>query len=424
MKKLSMSVISGIMAVSIISGCASTAKPGTSPASAAGSPDAAPSSAKVKLQFFQNKTEAKNSFDSLIKKFQAANPNIEVTQVNPPDAETVLKVNISKSEVPDIIGIGATDTFTSLSKGGTFIDFSNNENIKNIQPAYLDMVKKQGGTSELNGIPFSSNADGIIYNKTLFAELGLTIPKTWDELVATAQKIKDAGKVPFYNTFKDSWTTMPAFNAFSSNLQSDTFFEDRKANKVKFADAYKEIAEKQLKLVEFGHKDQNGKGYADGNTAFAKGASVMYLQGVWAIPEIVKANPDIKLGTFPYPVSNDASKNKVVSGVDTLLTISKTSKHQAEANKFIDFLLQPDNVKQFITEQKAFSAIKGISQDDPSVADLNAAFQSGQLVDFADHSIPGAMKADTIVQEFVFKKNVGEFLNKLDTEWDKVQARK
>ncbi|RUT31970.1 extracellular solute-binding protein [Paenibacillus zeisoli] len=411
MKKAIMPVLAGVLAMSMLSGCGSKS-------------DGGASGDAVKIEFFQNKTEAKATFDKLIAKFNSANPNIKVTQVNPPDAETVLKTRVAKKQIPDVIGIGATDTYSTLSKSGLFEDFSSDPLTKNIQPAYLDMLKAQTGLSELNGIPFSTNANGVIYNKAMFKEMGLTVPTTWDEFMATAQKIKDAGKVPFYLTLKDSWTTLIPFNGMEPGVVGIDFFKQRKEGTVTFKDKFREVADKQLQLLSFGQKDMFGKGYNDGNVAFAKGQSVMYLQGVWAIPEIQKANPSIELGVFPFPATNDPSKNKLVSGVDTLLTVSKSSGHKAEAKKFIDFLLQSDNAKQYITEQKAFPAVQGVTQDDPSVADLKPAFEKGDLVDFADHYIPGAMKVDTIIQGFLQKKDVDAYLNSLDTEWDKVANRK
>ena len=62
----------------------------------------------------------------------------------------------------------------------------------------------------MNGIPFSTNDIGVIYNKAIFKEQGLTIPTTWDEFIKLAQKVKDSGKNAFYLTLKDSWTTLPA----------------------------------------------------------------------------------------------------------------------------------------------------------------------------------------------------------------------
>jgi raffinose/stachyose/melibiose transport system substrate-binding protein len=379
----------------------------------------------VKLEFFQNKTEAKATFDKLIKKFNDANPNIVVTQVNPPDAETVLKTRVAKKDVPAIIGMGATATFAQLSNSGLFTDFTGDPLTSNLQPAYVDMVKKLTGSAQLNGIPYSANASGIIYNKQMFTDLGLTIPKTWDELVTTAQKIKDAGKIPFYMTNKDSWTLLVPFNSLSSDIVGIDFYAKRAQGTVKFdSPEFREVAVKQLKLLDFGQKDMAGKTYNDGNVAFAKGESAMYIQGVWAIPEILKANPQIQLGVFPFPATNDPALNKVISGVDTVLTISKNTPHPDEAKKFISFLLQPENIQAYIDEQKAFSAVKGVNQSDASVQDLNAAFQSGNIVDFSDHYIPSAVKADTIIQSFYQKKDVNAYVKALDTEWDNVATRK
>lgn len=59
------------------------------------------------------------------------------------------------------------------------------------------MLKDLTGSDELNGLPFSSNASGVIYNKAMFAEAGVTVPTTWDEFMAVAQKFKDSGKNAF-----------------------------------------------------------------------------------------------------------------------------------------------------------------------------------------------------------------------------------
>jgi raffinose/stachyose/melibiose transport system substrate-binding protein len=421
MRKLGTLLLVGVLLAALTVGCGNNNAGGGKNAAGGGN---AGGGGKVNIEFFQNKSEAKATFDKLIQQFNDANPNIVVKQLNPPDAETVLKTRVSKKDVPDVVGIGATDTFAALTKAGTFVDMTGDALLESIQPAYLQMVKDMTGSTEMNGIPFAANANGIIYNKQLFQDLGLTVPGTWDELMATAKKVQDAGKIPFYFTLKDSWTDLPAFNALASNLQPEGFIENRLAGKTTFKEGYRDIAEKYGELMKYGHKDNFGKGYADGNTAFAKGESVMYLQGVWAIPEIKKANPDIQLGTFAFPATNDPANNKLISGVDTLLAISKTTKHQEEAKKFVEFLLKPENVQTYINEQKAFSAVKGVTQDDPTVAELKPYFDKGMLVDFADHYFPAAMKLDKINQEYLKKLDVDTYLKMLDTEWDKVQSRK
>ncbi|WP_027408521.1 ABC transporter substrate-binding protein [Anoxybacteroides tepidamans] len=379
---------------------------------------------KVKIEFFHYKPEAKDTFDKLIKKFEKENPNIDVVNVNPPEAETVLKTRVAKRDIPDVVGIGADSTFAELSKVGVFEDVTKAPELANIQPAYVQMLRDVTELDRVYAIPYAANADGVIYNKAIFQELGLTVPKTWDELIETAEKIKSSGKTPFYFTFKDAWTTLPVYNALAANTQGDTFFKDLNKGKVTFKEGHKEAAEKFVRLLEYGHKDSFGKGYNDGNVAFAKGASAMYLQGIWAIPEIKKANPNIELGVFPYPVTNEPTQTKLVSGVDLLLAISKTSHHQKEAKKFVDFLLKVENAKAYITEQNAFSAIKQLSQDDPTLDGLKESFVKGALVDFPDHYIPPSVNLANYLQQLTHDKDVGKFLKALDAEWTKVQGRK
>lgn len=403
-------VLASVVAVSLLGACATA----TTDKNVSG---------KVKIEFFQTKSEAKGTFDSLIAKFNAANPNIVVTQVQPPDAETVLKTRAAKKDIPDVVSLGAADTFKSLATGGQFLDFTNDALAKNIQPAYNKMLTDYTDNGQLNGIPYATNADGVIYNKTMFKDMGVDVPKTWDEFIAVADKFKAAGKNAFYLTLKDAWTGLPAFNALSGSIVGIEFFKDRKAGKTTFAGTLNEVAEKQLKLTGYAEPDYAGKTYADGNIAFAKGEAAMYLQGVWAIPEIQKASPSVDLDIFPLPATNDPAKNKLTSGVDVLLTVAKTSKHQAEAKKFIGFLLQQDNVKQYINEQKAFPTLTGVTQEDKTVAGLKGAFAAGSFVDFPDHYVPASVKLDALVQEFLMKKDVSAFLKKLDSEFDKVVSR-
>lgn len=413
MKKTIALVVSSVLAASVLSACGSKTKEAAND-----------SGKKVKIEFFHYKQEAKDTFDKLIEKFEKENPNIDVVNANPPEAETVLKTRAAKRDVPDVVGIGADTTFAELSKAGVFEDLTNASELDNIQPAYIQMLKDVTGLDKIYAIPYAANADGVIYNKTIFKELGLTVPKTWDEFIAVAEKIKASGKTPFYFTFKDAWTTLPAYNALAANTQGETFFSDLNEGKTTFKEGYKEATEKFVKLLEYGHKDNYGKGYADGNVAFAKGESAMYLQGIWAIPEIKKANPNIELGVFPYPVTNDAAQTKLVSGVDLLLAISKTSKHPNEAKKFVDFLLNEETAKTYISEQNAFSAIKGVEQKDPVLEGLKESFANGALVDFPDHYIPASINLANLLQQLAHDKDVEGFLKTMDSEWQKVQGRK
>src|SRR3546814_1651862 len=53
---------------------------------------------------------------------------------------------------------------------------------------------------------------GVYYNKAMFAELGLQVPKTYAEFKDVVEKIKAAGRIPIAFGNRDRW---PATNTMS-----------------------------------------------------------------------------------------------------------------------------------------------------------------------------------------------------------------
>lgn len=379
----------------------------------------------VKLEFFQNKPEAVESFNQLIAEFEKLNPNIDIEQNNMPDPDTVIKTRLTTGDLPEVMALGGSLAgYGEIAKSEMLKDFSQEPALKTVLPIYSKIIADlHAGTEGTYGIPYSANANTILYNKDKFSELGLSVPTTWDELIKVCEAIKAKGMVPFYHTYKDAWTPMVPFNSLAANIQPSTFIKDRRAGSTTFTKTYGDVADKLLKLASYGHKDNFGMGYNEGNVAFAKGESFMYIQGIWAINAVQQANPSIKIGAFAMPVNNDASKNYLVSGVDTVLSMPKDGKHPEEAMKFINFLMEKENAKKYIDSQKLFSTIQGVFQKDPTVADLKPYFESGKIAAFPDHSFPSGMQTANIIQEFLIKKDKAAYLKSMDTEWDKVAAR-
>ena len=76
-------------------------------------------------------------------------------------------------------------------------------------------VKDNFGASALNAwqtpdgkvfaVPFAAVSQIIYYNKTLFADNGLEVPTTFEELLAVAKAFKDKGIEPFANGIASNW---------------------------------------------------------------------------------------------------------------------------------------------------------------------------------------------------------------------------
>lgn len=381
---------------------------------------------KVQLEVFSTKAENKNILQSMINEFNKENPDINVTLSAPADAGTVLKARLTKDNVPDIMSLGGdASNYGQLVDADMLSDLTNESFTKNISESYINMLSdlKEKKDNKIYAIPYATNASGVIYNKDLFAKLGLQVPKTWDELMEVCNKIKASGGTPFYMTLKDSWTGMNIWNIITSNLQPDNFLKNRKEGKTTFAATHGEITDKMLKIGSNAEKDILGVSYDDGNAAFAQGKAFMYIQGNWAISEIKKGNHKINLGMFMLPASNVADKNKVTSGIDVAFAISKSSPHQAEAKKFIGYMIEKENVEKYIKDQFAFSAVKGVEQKDSSVSEIQKSITDEKIIGFPDHYYPLAFDGASLVQGLYSRNNKNEFLKKMDIEYDKANNR-
>ena len=379
----------------------------------------------VTLELFSNKQESVETYKALIAKFEEQNPGIKIELNVPPEAETVLKTRLTKNDMPDIMSIGGNATYGELARAGVLHDFSGDPILEKVQPAYVDMINRLVGSEKegVYGIPYATNANGVIYNKAKLAELGIEVPKTWDEFIAALQTAKEAGELPLVFTLKDAWTGMPMWNALAGNLVSTDFPTLKTNGEATFTEYYPEVLDKALALLEFGEGDIFGVGYEDGNSTFANGTGVFYIQGNWAMPEIYKVNPEIELGMFALPVTNDEAKNNLISGVDVLLTYSESTKHPEEGKKFIEFMISEEIAQRYTNEQNAFSAVLNVMQEDPAFENLTVNFENGLITSFPDHYYPTGMGMENLVQDFLINKDKDAFLEKLDAEWDKVVNR-
>lgn len=387
------------------------------------------------VEFFSSKSENAQIMKKLVDQFnkEHAKEGVKVVLNTPADAGTVLKTRLTKNDIPDIIAYGGDQTYTELESAGVLKDLSQESYMNSVSDQYMQMVYdvQKDRKKKAYAVPYATNASGVIYNVDKFKELGLKIPKTWDEFEEVIRRIEDAGGQPFEYAFKDDWTLLPPWNSMAPDLAPETFYDERLAGKTTFESTHKEIADKYLELLKHGQKDIMGTGYDDANKAFANGDAYMLINGNWAISEIKKNNPDIHLDMFALPASNDESKNYVTSGVDVLLCASAKTKHPKIVKEFLEFMMKPENNQKYIDDQFAFSPINGVEQKDETVASAQKDIEKGKVANFPDHYYPSGYDLASILSEYAMnystgmkdEENTKEFLKNLDTQYDAVNNK-
>ena len=417
-KKIISTLVIGTLLAGTLTGCGGSSDAGSS----------AKSSGKTELELFSTKPENKDTIQKLVDKYNESHDDVTVKVTAPPDAGTVLKTRMAKNDMPDIVAMGGDNNYTEVEGAGMLLDLGDQDYIKDVQEAYIDMVYDVNKDKEetIYGVPFATNASGVIYNTEKFEELGLEVPKTWDEFIDTLQKIKDAGEQPLLMTYKDAWTANAPWNSIAADLAPESFADDRKAGKTTFVGTHEEITEKYLTLLDYAQDDFMGLSYDDGNKKFANGDAVMIINGNWAINQYKSANADLNVNMFALPASNDESKNYVTSGVDVLLGVCKDSANEDMAKEFVSFMMEPENAQTYIDDQFAFSAIKGVEQNNETVAGVKEDIANGKVANFPDHYYPSGFDLSALISEMCLnysngmdnQENMDQFLKQCDEKYD------
>jgi raffinose/stachyose/melibiose transport system substrate-binding protein len=385
------------------------------------------------LNFFQFKGEALEDFDQMIADFEAENPDIHVVQNQVADADTAIRTLLVKDRIPDIITLNGSGNYGRLAQAGVFKDFTGEPVLDTIRPAVQEILDKLGTFGdEVNGLGYVNNANGVIYNQKIFEEQGLEVPETWDDFIAVCDALKAAGITPFYGTLADAWTGIPSWNALGAYPAQGDFFDKMREegenvgpdSEVSFEKDFAEAMDQQYTLFSYMQEGYRGRTYDDGNAAFANGEVAMLLQGIWATNPIKQVNPDIQMGIFPYPATDDPDDRLLVSGVDVVFTMGKDSPNEEAAMRFIDYAFSKEALEKFAASQNMVPSVEGAQiSDDPALQSVKPFFDEGKITGFIDHQIPPAVPLIPIDQQFLFDGDAEAALKALDNEWRKVAAR-
>lgn len=287
------------------------------------------------------------SFDVVSKAYMEKHPDVsfDVEQrAGGSEGDNIIKTRLATGEMADIFQYNSGSLFQALKPERTMADLSDLSSEAGILDSFKKVVTSPDG--HVRGIPFGpAMGGGIFYNRKIYAELGLTPPKTWAEFMANNQKIKAAGKVAIAQTYGTTWTSQLFVLADFHNVQAEIpdFAANYTANKQKYANT-------PAALRGFEHLEEVAKGgffnadfgaasFDDGMRMVATGEAAHYPNLTFGIGNIKQNFPDnLKdLGFFALP-GTDAAKNGLTVWMPAALYVSAKSEHVDEAKKFVDWV--------------------------------------------------------------------------------------
>jgi raffinose/stachyose/melibiose transport system substrate-binding protein len=271
------------------------------------------------------------------------------------EGDNLVKTRLATGDMTDLALYNSGSLLQALNPERSFVDLTNEPYMEKVSDEFKEAVTVN---SKVYGIPFATfSAGGWFYNKKVYQELGLSVPKPWEELMANSEKIKAAGKTAVIGTYKDAWTSQVIVLADNYNVitQAPSFPDDFTANKAKMATTPAALRsfEKLEEVNKKGYmnKDFNAIGYEAGLEMLAEGMGVQYPMLSYVLSDFAKLHPDKinDIGFFPQP-GDSAEKNGMTVWAPDAFYINKNSDHVDAAKKWAEFFVSPEAVRLYLSK--------------------------------------------------------------------------
>lgn len=158
---------------------------------------------KASIKVLTHKTDVVDTlFQDYIKQFNELYPNITIEYEAMTNYGDDITMRLTTEDWGDICMIP-----TSVDKVDYPEKFVSFGPVAELENDYI-MLNNQSYDGQAYGIPSMGNVQGIVYNKKVFSDAGITeLPKTPDEFLDALQKIKDnTDAIPLYTNFAAGWT--------------------------------------------------------------------------------------------------------------------------------------------------------------------------------------------------------------------------
>lgn len=281
--------------------------------------------------------DLEKTLENLTDKFMEANPNITVTLQNQStynDLQQKMTATLASPKDLPTLTQAYPHWMINAMQDELLVDlkpYIENETIGSEN--YNDMLEGFKTASEIDGkiygMPFNKSTEVIWYNKTLFDELGLEIPTTFEEFAQVAKTITEKKGIvgAGFDALNNFYTTYLKNKGVDFNSETDV----TSAESVEAANYY-------LDGIKEGYFRIAGTDmYLSG--PFANETLGMYI-GSNAGESFVKQGVDGKfeIGVAPYP-----AESVMQQGTDLYMFSNATAEQRTAAFEFLKFLTSTEN---------------------------------------------------------------------------------
>ena len=358
-KKVISAIISATLALGLLAGCGSSGSASTAGTAEASGSQEASSGDKVTIRVFSNlpdRTSGQGLIEQMLfDQYMSENPNvtIQTEELDDESYKTKFKAYASGSDMPDLINVWGQPSFLNEVIDAGLIAELNPDDYKDYGfiDGALEGFSKDG---KLYGLARNTDVMAFYYNKKLFEENGVEVPKTYDDFLKACETFKNAGIIPVSMDGSDKWPASIYINALYQQFDGAEATTDvREAvqngdysneNWKKALDLFKQTVDAGVFQTGFETTD-----YGTSMNLFTNAKAAMFYMGSWEmsmatnedIPEEIRNN----IGVFNMPTVNGGkgSENMIAAWNGGGHAVTANSKVKDEAVKLLNYMYRPEN---------------------------------------------------------------------------------
>ncbi len=265
---------------------------------------------------------------------------------------------------PDIIEVGGETRL--LASTGRLLDLTDQD--------FVSLFKKEGTApysvgGRVYAVPLQSWFEGMYYNKDIFEKHGLTPPRNFEEFLSLHKTLNSLG-VKAQIMGAQSWEPLmkqsialvnSEFYAKPENAGFDAAFDKGEAN---LADHWLPAVTLWSQMISEGclTPDMLSYSYEQAMEEFALGKAAMWQSGPWSLNEILRINPNIRLGMFPIPGSGEDA-GWLVGGPGSALAVNANARNKQAAISVLAATATKEAQEALIHDSKGLSYVSGVDTD-------------------------------------------------------------
>ncbi|AGT31261.1 sugar transporter [Geobacillus genomosp. 3] len=289
--------------------------------------------------------------------FEKTHPNIKVKyEVIADQYMDVIKTRLAGGQGPDVFYLDAFEAPALIETGALepLDKYVTDEfDIDDFEKPMLDAFKGKDG--KIYGFPKDYSTLALFYNKKMFEEAGLEVPKTWDELREVAKKLTKGKDVYGFGVAPELARLYYIAESKGGKVVTD--------NKASFADP--KVVGALQPIVDMHVKDKsaaqpNEVGATWGGEMFGQGKAAMVIEGNWAIPFLQDTFPDVEFGTAEIPMING---KKATMAYTVAYVMNKDSQKKEAAWKLISYLTGKEGMKTWTSKGYALPTRKSVAAE-------------------------------------------------------------